>query len=167
MKKFSFLIMQWLLISCLVMAGISAITQGVTAGTAGQGSGFTLSNLVVSPAEVETGQTITISATVKETNNVSGAYEGTLRINGIIEETQIISVSSSESKQITFTSSRNEAGVYTIDLDGLIGSFTVTGEAIIDSSDSSFPTVPVVIGIIVAIVIVGLIVFYLNRRRAA
>ena len=70
MKKISFLIMQWLLISCLVMAGISAISQGVTAGTAGQGSGFTLSNPVVSPAEVETGQTITISATVKENNNV-------------------------------------------------------------------------------------------------
>jgi len=123
---------------------------------------------MISPAEANTGQNITISATIKETNNISGNYAGTLKINGTVEATQLIFVGSNESKTITFTISINEAGVYSVDLDGLTGSLTVTGEPVIDSSGSSgssgssassFPTVPVVIGIIAVAVIVGLFIF--------
>jgi len=156
-----------LFLSCFILFGIIMIVfpQNVNAGTGQPSAGFTIGSLMISPAEANTGQNITISATIKETNNISGNYAGTLKINGTVEATQLIFVGSNESKTITFTISINEAGVYSVDLDGLTGSLTVTGEPVIDSSGSSgssassFPTVPVVIGIIAVAVIVGLFIF--------
>ena len=164
MRRIQLLTMRWFFIIALVVVGMSAIPLVVEAGTPGQEGIFTISDLIVSPTEADTGQTITISATIKETNNVSGIYEGTLRINGTVEETKSVTVEPNGSKPITFAISRNVAGTYSVDLDGLTGSFTVTGEPIAES-DSSFPTVPVIFGIVAAVVIVGLLIFYLNRRK--
>ena len=166
MKKIPFLTVRWLLVSCLVLVGIFAAAQAVEAGTPGNEPEFTISGLVISPAEANTGQTITISATINETANISGIYEGTLRINGV-EETKSVTVGPNASKQITFTVSKNVAGTYSVDLDGLTGSFTVIEESTNGSSGSSFPTVSVVVGIVAALVIVGLLIFYLNKRKAA
>lgn len=166
MKCVSFLAVRWLLISCLVLVGIFAAAQAVEAGTPGNEPEFTIGGLVISPAEANTGQTITISATVTESANISGIYEGTLKINDAIEETKPVTVGPNSSATITFTITKNEAGTYLVDLDGLEGSFTVTGEHIDDSSGSSFPTIPVVIGIVAGVVIVGLLIFYLNKRKA-
>jgi hypothetical protein len=167
MKKLQLIGIRWLLISCLVIACILAIPQGIEAGTPGEESVFTISGLVISPAEANTGQSITISATIEETNNKSGIYEGTLRIDGTVEETKSLTIAPLGSEQISFEISRGEAGEYSVNLDGLTGSFTVTGEPVSDSSESSFPTVAVVIGVIAALVIVGGLVYYLNRRRDA
>lgn len=170
MKKIQFLTVRWLVTFCLVFVGIFAAAQAVEAGTPGNEPVFTISGLVISPAEASTGQTITISATITESNNISGIYEGTLKINGVVEESKSVTVGPNGSEQLTFTVTKNVAGTYSVDLDGLTGSFTVIGEPIngsSDSSDSSFPTVPVVVGIVAAVVIVGLLIFYLNKRRAA
>jgi hypothetical protein len=169
MKKLPFLTARWLLVSCLVLVGIFAAAQAVEAGTPGNEPEFTINGLVISPAEANIGQTITISATIEETANISGIYEGTLRINDVVEETKPVTVGPNGSKQITFTVSKNVAGTYSVDLDGLTGSFTVTGEPTngsSGSSGSSFPTVPVVVGIVAAVVIVVLLILYLNKRRA-
>ena len=109
MKKIPFLTVRWLLVSCLVLVGIFAAAQAVEAGTPGNEPEFTISGLVISPVEANTGQTITISATINETANISGIYEGTLRINGV-EETKSVTVGPNASKQITFTISKNGAG---------------------------------------------------------
>jgi hypothetical protein len=165
MKGIPFLTARWLLIFCLVLSGVFAAAWAVSAGTPGNEPVFSIFGLVISPTEASTGQTITISATVTESANISGIYEGTLKINDVVEETKRLSVGASGSVQLSFTLSRNEAGTYSVDLDGLKGSFTVTGEPISDSSGSSFPTVPVVIGVVAALVIVGLPIIYWNRKR--
>jgi len=167
MKIIPFLTIRWLLVSCLVLVGIFVAAQAVEAGTPGNEPVFEISGLVISPAEANTGQTITISATIYETANISGIYEGTLKINDMVEETKPVSVGPLANAKITFTVSKNVAGTYSVDLDGLTGSFTVIGEPVNDSSGSSFPTVPVIVGIVAAVVIVGLLIFYLNKRRAA
>jgi hypothetical protein len=164
MKNIPFLAVSWLLISCLIMFGMLTMPQGIEAGTPGEESVFTISGITISPTEANTGQDITISATIEETSNNSGIYLGTLRINGTVEEIQSLFIAPLGSEQITFTISKGEAGEYSVDLDGLEGSFSVIGDPVSDSSDLSFPTVGVVIGIIVAVVIVGLLVFYLNKR---
>ncbi|UCG55340.1 MAG: hypothetical protein JSV32_03785 [Dehalococcoidia bacterium] len=166
MQAVQSLTFRFLFVIILILLSISTIPQFVSAGTPGQEAIFTLSNLVISPAEVTTGQTITISATIEETNNISGLYEGTLKINDAIEEQKTLMVGPNATQEITFTTAQNVAGVYTVDLDGLVGTFTVTGEPVADSSDSTFPTVPVVIAIVAAIVIIGLSIFYWNRKRA-
>ena len=166
MKRIPFQAIRWLLITGLVLAGITAIPQAIEAGTPGNEAIFEISNLVISPAEAETGQTITISATIRETNNISGIYEGTLRINDVVEATKTLTVGPLATEEITFTVSKNEAGVYSVKLDTLTGSFIVTGETT-DPSDSSFPTASVVGGIVAAVVVVGLILFFLNKRKTA
>jgi len=164
-KKYSFITVRWLLISCLVLVSIFTAAQAVEAGTPGYDPVFTISGLVISPAEANTGQTINISATITETANISGIYEGTLRINDVIEETKPVLIAPKGSETITFDIIINEAGTYSVDVDGLKGSFTIIeGPPIDDSSSSSFPTVPVVIGIVAAAVVVGLLVFYLNKK---
>jgi hypothetical protein len=147
------------------MVGLLTFTLGAWAGTPGEESIFTISGLNISPTEANTGQNITISAIIEETNNKSGIYESTLRIDDTVEETQSLTIAPLGSEQITFIISKSVAGEYSVDLDGLRGSFTVIGDPVSDSSDSSFPTVAVVIGIVAAVVIVGLLVFYLNRRK--
>jgi len=168
MKSISFLMVRWLLVLSLVLVGIFIAARAVGAGTPGSEPEFNISGLTISPASADTGQTISISATVWESGNVSGSYEGILKINDVIEESKIVLVEPLSSKEILFTVSKNEPGTYSVDLDGLTGSFTVTGESIEEStSDSSFPTIPVVIGVVAAVVILGVFIFYLNRRKAA
>ena len=168
MRKIQLLSMRWLLISCLVLTSIFTITQAVEAGTPGNEPEFTISGLVISPAEAKTGQTITINATVKELAKISGIYEGTLRINGVDEETKQLTIGPLGSEQLTFTVSKDTAGTYSVYLDGLSGSFTLTGETTngsSGSSDSSFPTVAVIVAIIAAIVIIAMVVWLMVAHR--
>ena len=164
MKRLSYPVISWFLIICLVLVGMAGITQVVKAGTTGNDPIFTISDLVISPAEAGVGQSISISATVEETNNISGIYESTLTINGIVEESKPLTVGALESKQITFTVSRDETGAYSVDLDGLTGLFTISEEAASGSSDSSFPTAAVIGGIIGVALVVGLFVFWKKKK---
>jgi hypothetical protein len=166
MRSVSMLSVRGLLVLCLVLGGIFAAARTVEAGTPGSEPVFSIFGLVIFPTEASTGQTITIRATVAESGNVSGVYQGTLKINGVVEETKQVSVTPNGSVQLTFTLSRNVAGTYSVDLNGLEGSFTVTGEPVDGSSGSSFPTIPVVTVAVAALVLVGLLVFYLNKRKA-
>ncbi|MCK5604071.1 hypothetical protein KAR91_19445 [Candidatus Pacearchaeota archaeon] len=167
MKSISSLTVRWLLISCLVLVGVFATSQAIKAGTTGTDPEFTISDLIISPIEVNTGQDVTISATIKESANNSGNYEAILKINGAVEERKTVLVEPNGSEQVSFTLSKNVAGTYSVDLNGLKGTFTAIGEPVDESSGSTFPTAPVVGGIVAAVVIVGLLIFYLNKRKAA
>ncbi len=164
MKGMPFQTVRWLFVFCLVLSGVFAATTAVEAGTPGNEAVFSISGLAISPTEANTGQTITISATIRESANISGIYEGTLKINDVVEETKELTVGPSATAQLSFAISRNEPGTYSVDLDGLKGSFTVTGEPVTGSS-GSFPTVPVVIGAVAALAIVGLPIIYWSRKR--
>jgi len=86
---------------------------------------FTLSSLSISPPEVSTGETVTISVFLANTGEVAGNYAATLKINGLIAETREVSLTGGTSEMVTFTTSQGEAGAYSIDINGLPGSFTV------------------------------------------
>ncbi|MFC1866230.1 hypothetical protein ACFLYB_05925 [Chloroflexota bacterium] len=166
MKRLTYPVISWFLLICIVLVGIVGIPQVVNAGTTGNDPVFAISNLDISPAEASAGQNIIIGATIDETNNISGIYESTLKINGTVEESKPFSVGALGSKQITFTTSRDVAGVYSVDLDGLIGSFTVSEEAANGSSESSFPTAAIIGGIIGVVAVVGLLVFSWKKKKA-
>jgi hypothetical protein len=155
-----------------------AVSDEHTFTTLGLPPTFTTSDLSISPAEVDIGQEVTISAKVANTGDVGGTYEVTLKINGVIEETKKVDVDAGASKTVTFTVVRDVAGTYSVEVDGLKGSFTVREKPALPPTPPVTPPEevppvkapinwPFIGGIIGGVVVVGLLVFFLARRRAA
>ena len=82
-------------------------------------------SLSISPAEAGFGDPVTISLLVTNTGGQAGSHTVTLKINGEIEATEVITLSADVSRTVVFTTSQSEAGTYSIDINGLSGSFTV------------------------------------------
>jgi len=107
---------------------ISAPVSHFTAFTAiahTRPAAFTTSDLTVSPAEVNIGESVSISVTVSNTGNLIGSHEVTLKINDVVIETKQTSVVGQSSQKVTFTTSGDVDGSYTVNIDGLSGTFTV------------------------------------------
>lgn len=86
---------------------------------------FSPSNLVITPAEVSTGETATIKVTVSNTGDLSGKYDVTLKINNTIKETSSVTLDGHASQDVTFSVSQDTAGTYSIDVNGLSGDLAV------------------------------------------
>ena len=87
---------------------------------------FELSNLIISPAAVLAGDTVTISAMVTNVGGLSGDYAVTLRIDGATEATQTVTVDAGASGTVIFTVVRMDAMTYDVEINGLFGTFTVS-----------------------------------------
>jgi len=136
---------------------------------------FTISSLEVTPSQVMSGEIVTITADVANTGDVEGSYSTVLKINGIVETDRDVTLDSGARQQVSFSITRNVAGTYTIDVNGLTDSFTVKAE---EAPAASPPTIsvsspptppfnwPLIAGIIAGVIIVaGLIVFLSARRK--
>ncbi len=86
---------------------------------------FTSSSLSISPVEVDIGEAVSISTLVTNTGEEAGSYTITLKIDGVVEETKEIALAGGTSKTVTFTTAKDKAGTYSVDVDGLMGSFMV------------------------------------------
>ena len=143
---------------------------------------FTTSNLIISPSEVDVGEAVTISVSIINAGNAAGSYEVTLKINGVVEATEEVTLSAGTSQEVTFTTARDVAGTYTVDVDGLSGSFTVKEKPAPPPPPSApTPTPPAppapitpppavnwpLIGGIISGVAAGIAVFLVVRRRRA
>jgi len=136
---------------------------------------FGYSSLNVSPAEVDIGQSVTISTIVTNTGGETGSCQMTLKIDGVVTATKEVTVNAGFSKKVTFTIVEDVAGTYSVDVDGLTGSFMVKEKPV-----PTLPVAPVVPpppGINWAILgpIIGMVVFLAiflpirqrRRRRTA
>jgi hypothetical protein len=88
---------------------------------------FTISGLTISPAEVNVGESVTISITIANTGDISGEYEAIVKIDGVVIATQKVTLAGNVSQKVTFTTSKDAGGIYTVGLGGLSGTFTVKG----------------------------------------
>ena len=88
-------------------------------------AGFSSSSLSISPPEVDIGEAVSISVLVTNTGEEAGSFTATLKINGVIEDTEEITLAGGASKTVAFTTSRDKASTYSVDVNGLLGSFTV------------------------------------------
>ena len=126
---------------------------------------FTPGSLSISPTEVDVGEAVTISISVANTGGQAGSYTVMLKINDAVEETKEVTVAAGASETVTFTTSKDKAGTYAVDVNGLTGSFMVKEAAV--SPPPPSPVNWLVIGGIIAavVVVVGLLIFFLVRRR--
>jgi len=131
---------------------------------------FTVSKLFISPTEVDIGQSVTISTIVTNTGGQPGTYKVALKINGAVEATEEVTVSAGATKKVAFTTVKGVAGSYSVEVDGLSGSFMVKKPA--PPPEEVAPEVkppinwPMVGGIIAAVVAAAAVVFFWIRRRA-
>jgi len=86
---------------------------------------FVLGSLTISPTEVKIGEMVEISILVTNTGGESGSYEVVLKINGGVEATKVVTIVPAQSKSVSFTTSRDIAGRYLVEVNGISGFFTV------------------------------------------
>jgi len=87
---------------------------------------FTVTNLSISPDDVEPGKTVTISATVTNSGGSPGDYIAILKINSSEVETKSVVLNAGESQVVSFTVVKASTGNYIVEIGGLAGTFTVT-----------------------------------------
>jgi hypothetical protein len=166
-------------------AGNLGVSDEYTFTTLGKApvAAFTCSDLSISPNEVNIGETVTISMLVTNTGNAAGGYEVTLNINGVVEATEELTLKASASEVCVFTITKDIAGTYSVNINGLSGSFQVrekppqptTAPAPLappPTPPAPLPEVqapmnwPLIGGIMAGVVVVGLLIFFRVRRRA-
>ena len=95
---------------------------------------FTVTNLSISPDDVEPGRTVTISAAITNSGGSPGSYTAILRINGSEVETKSVVLNAGESQVVSFTVAKESTGTYTVEVNGLEGTFTVA-EKLVQGED--------------------------------
>ena len=136
---------------------------------------FACSDLSISLSEVNIGETVTISVLIANTGDAAGSYRVTLKINGTVEATKDVTLNAGGSEEVTFTIAKDVAGSYSVDLDGLSGSFMVkekpTAPALPAPSPPSPPSPekpvnwPLISGVVGGLVALGLLIYFFAVRR--
>jgi len=86
---------------------------------------FEFTNLSVSPSLVGLGENVTITTEVINTSGIDENCMAKLLVDGTEEATQEITLSPGASGNATFTVSRDSAGTYAVEIEGLTSEFTV------------------------------------------
>jgi len=89
---------------------------------------FELSNLTISPQEVETGQSATISVDITNTG-AEGTCPVILKIDGVQTDIQNVTVGPGATQQASFTVTREDVGSYTVEINGLAATLKVLKSA--------------------------------------
>jgi hypothetical protein len=89
---------------------------------------FTVSDLSISPTEVGIGESIDSSVRVTNNGDIDDNYIITFKINGVASDSHEVNLAGHQSVTTTFTTTvtgEDAAGTYTIDVNGLSGSFII------------------------------------------
>ena len=86
---------------------------------------FTVSQISVSPAAVNVGQQVSISAVVTNTGDLEGTYTVILKVEDATAGSEQVTLAGGVSQTVTFTTSKSVAGAYSVSIDGQTGIFTV------------------------------------------
>lgn len=86
---------------------------------------FTSSGLTIDPSSVKAGGTVTVSVECSNEGSRSGSHTITLKIDGEIEDEKTVTLGPDESTTVSFEVSATEEGIYSVDVNGLSGSFEV------------------------------------------
>ena len=193
---------EWVECECTVDTETHTITASVSHFTifaiigVPKPAAFALSSLVISPAEVAPGEKVNISVSLANTGGLEGSYTVVLKINGVKEAEQKVTIAAGTSKTVTFIAAKEEAGSYSVTVDGMSGSFVVVAPPVIapppviivpppppPTPPAPLPPAPLppapappvpaplnwplIGGLIAAAVVVGLLIYFLVVRRRA
>jgi hypothetical protein len=112
-------------------AGICSIAIGSQSGTfvvreaPASPAEFIISNLEIARPVVYPDDTVVITVLVNNTGGQEGIHQLVLQIDGQTIETREIILADSASLQVKFMTSRSSPGTYSVEIDGLSGTFDV------------------------------------------
>ena len=109
---------------------------------------FRVSDLTISPAEVEVGNEVTVSVVLTNIGDGEGSYTLVLEINHVVEDTKTIALDAQASTTTLFKVTKEEPGTYDIEIGELSGEFTVKEVPL-------FPIFVVYVAVLVALVTSG------------
>jgi hypothetical protein len=113
----------WTAMTTAVRTAVYPYFDAATLGNLPELTTFTVS-VSVSPDTVETGEPVTVTATVSNTGDETGDVWVTMT-EGSIEESEIVTLDAGASTTLTWTITKAAAGSYTVDVNGDTASFTV------------------------------------------
>jgi hypothetical protein len=122
---------EWMVMDCVVDTVNHIIRAQTTHFTeyaiVGQlPSAFTVSNLVISPTVAEPLQIVSISVNVTNIGGSAGDYSLILKVNDTAVDAITATLAAGVTETFTFTLTGQRAGRYTVDVNGLTGSYEVT-----------------------------------------
>jgi phage-related protein len=80
---------------------------------------FTVSGLNITPTEPKAGEAVTISVLVTNDGQSEGSYEVVLRIDNATESTKTVELAAGTTEMVTFTTTRDTAGMFMVDVNGI------------------------------------------------
>jgi hypothetical protein len=126
---------------------------------------FTVSALDVSPLETDSGQTVTVSVLVTNAGELEGSYSLNLAVNGTVVETREITMASG-SQTVIFSTAGDEAGSYSVAVNGLEGSFNVREAPVVSEGKGlSGAALWTIVGLAIAALVVLAVVIIVKMRR--
>jgi hypothetical protein len=91
---------------------------------------FILTNLSLTPAEVEVNKPASVSVTAKNIGELIGDYTAILKVNGVVEGTIVVNLAPGAQSSISFTTMKTATGTYTVSIGDLSKNLIVKPPAI-------------------------------------
>ena len=130
---------------------------------------FEVSSLNISPDEVDISKTVNVTVLVANIGGQPGSYKVILKINGVAEADREVAINAGASKQVSFSIARDTAGIYSVDVNGLTGSFEVKPKPApvtpVEPTPAKLTNWWLIGGISAAVVVVGSIIYLFFMRR--
>jgi len=116
----------WMAMSSAQRNALYPYLDAATKARLPQTGEFQISELSVTPATVQAGAVVTVSAKVTNVGADTAMYTAVLKIDGSAEATSKVTLNPGQSTTVSWAVSKVTAGTYTVAVGSLSGSFTVT-----------------------------------------
>jgi uncharacterized membrane protein len=120
---------------------------------------FQITELAVSPSEVEAGKEVTVSARITNVGGQAGSYALPLLINQTTEDTKTVTLEKGASTTTEFKIIKQTPGTYTVEIAGLVDEFTVR------AASSNLIPIEYLAAAAVAVAAIVVAAFFLVRKR--
>ena len=125
---------------------------------------FQISEVDVTPSEVEAGEEVTVSVRITNVGGQTGSYTLPLIINQTTEDTKTVTLEKGASTTTEFKIVKQTPGKYNIEIAGLVDEFTVRAASSNGASSNLIP-VEYLVAVAVAVAAIFVVAFFLFRKR--
>ena len=125
---------------------------------------FQISDLNVTPSEVEAGEEVTVSVRITNVGGQTGSYTLPLIINQTTEDTKTVTLEEGASTITEFKIIKQTAGIYNVEIAGLMDAFTVRAASSNGETSNMIP-IEYLAAALVTVAAILFVVFLLFRRR--